>query len=71
MKNLVIIVEESENKTERNLSSQWFTGAKGTRGEFRIKTPIGDERTIKGTLLDTFDLSYITSEFFYLDHHLI
>jgi len=67
MKNLVIIVEESAPQTARDLSSSWFQGLKGTPGEYSIETPIGDPRNVKGTLLDNFDLSYITSEFFYLD----
>ncbi len=68
MKNLVIIVEEPKKiHNARNLPVEWFTGANGTKGEYRIETPLGDERTVKGTLLDKFDLSYITSELFYLD----
>ena len=67
MKDLVIIVEESATPNEKELSSSWFQGLKGTTGEYSIETPLGDPRVVKGTLLDGFDLSYITSEIFYLD----
>jgi len=67
MKNLAIIVEDSATQKERKLSSSWFQGLKGTPGDYAIETPLGDPRTVKGILLDSFDLSYITSEFFYLD----
>lgn len=69
MKDLVIVVDEEAKNSQgwRNLPREWFRGINGTEGIYRLETPLGDTRTVRGTLLDTFDLSYMTSEFFYLD----
>ena len=68
-KDLVIIVDEKTNARQsgRNLPKEWFRGAKGTKGEYGLETPLGDVRTVRGNLLESFDLDYITSEYFYLD----
>lgn len=67
MRDLIIIIDEEAKKSGRATLGRWFYGAKGTEGEYKIETPIGGIRTVKGTLVDKFNLGEMTSEYFYLD----
>ncbi|MFH1316649.1 MAG: radical SAM protein [Candidatus Woesearchaeota archaeon] len=65
MSKLVAVVEREAS----HYAEQWFhmrPGARDNVDTVRIETPIGQQRIVTGTVVPV-DLSYITSEYFYLD----
>ncbi|HZX44890.1 MAG TPA: radical SAM protein, partial [Candidatus Nanoarchaeia archaeon] len=68
VKDLVVILDEEGQNTARSLGYPYFGKSRGGKSStYKIETPLGRQRTVKGVLVKDAPLDEHTAEFLYLE----